>query len=1241
MSTNKVNPSSVNLPAYLSVSLQGKNLLEASAGTGKTFNVALLYLRALLGVGTPQDKPLTVEEVLVVTFTNAATEELIERIRLRIKEALSYIDAPGCDNALVDVLNAAYRLHGDDKETSRSLLRTALSQISFSNISTIHSFCADVCKSIAIDAGLPLAMTLSTDSEDMNASIVDVWRENIGHNDEYYQSVIGNLDQHEKIYKKVLQKQLDELSVPDGAVLKSDFFSVVPKRADLEAFFTKYAKDKDVYNAPYNNDEKIVKALDDLYSVDVSHSKILPATLKFFTATALGSKGKVKAKADKSVLTELDKDVSNNAFFLFCDQFHGTKKRTIPLIDFSFFYSSYQSLEKRLKKAESTTGNIYSDRLIQMAATVSDDPNVAALIRQRLPLAIIDEFQDTDPAQYRLFNNIYTGDDCGLLMVGDPKQAIYAFRGGDIYTYLQAKSDAENTYNLGANFRSADSVVEGINTIFKQPLMDEHKHHEQGAFNQEAIGFVAVGAKAGKPLLMVKQEGELKPLEAVAGEYIPDNADCSLNASARRRITAEHAAKYIHKLVMLADNGQCLLFDNDKEYSDSRALKRGDIALLVNSHSEAKLLKNALLSLGIASLTQSRESIYQEQEAYDIWLILRAILEPTNQRYFEAALLAQINGLGYLKAYEVINNEAVLQQWIEKFHELNQSFLASGPLVALTRWFNIVGATKSFMKLENDRQATNVLHLLELLQEDYALFGGGLKLLVRFEQAIAAQDGSDESLIRLESDEDRVKIITIHASKGLEYPVVIVPFAWADSVTVRDKLFSGHDANGNVVLGFSDEIKQMQKQELLDEKLRLFYVALTRASRHLVLYFIDANKPKKTEPSTAYNDSPLGWYFPTVSENDSVSRAHENFKTALSSVNKGCVGLQECTVETDIIQTTDAASSHAESEPVQERVNRDFAGKIDARLGTSSFSMITRGYSAVLKDSDEIGYKQEESVSDINQKTEGRHALARGANIGTALHNVLEYTDFTQWAGDVSESTLEYLNRLVRRELQSNGVIVKDEKLQEELPKYTQWMKEVIQTPFLHINNPNVQDKEFALANLTQWQAELTFTISLRSSFSKTGLRDLLSQLGYDLQGLSGASIYGMLTGAIDLVFSHDGKYYLADYKSNHLGTDFDAYTEEVLASNNDKKAYTLQYLIYSVALHLHLQKRIENYNYSEHFGGAFYLYMRGMHPEHEGKGVFYHLPDQQVIEALSSYLMPTSLPDASVDLDVASEVSA
>ena len=1193
-----------NVPAYLAVSLQGNNLLEASAGTGKTFTVALLYLRAILGLGTTNNKPLAVKSILVVTFTNAATEELIGRIRERIKEALLYVDHPGKDSALIDVLNAAYQLNDRDKQQCKILLKTALSEISFAHISTIHSFCAEICKTIAVDSGLPLSISLSTDSTLIEQTIKDVWRENISSGGGYYQSLVSKYSSHESIYRKALTNNMHQLAVPKDAILQEEFFNLRPERQRLEAFFEKY---KPLFKAPYN-ESKVREALRSLYSVTEDNFQITAKTVKFFSANNIISDGSIKAKADENLKATLLTEVVSISFFALCAPFSSTRKRNLPFVNFNFFYKSYQSLVKRLNVQEGVTGHIYSDRLIQLAAGVSDDKRVAELMRKKLPLAIIDEFQDTDPFQYRLFKNIYNAPDCGLLMVGDPKQAIYAFRGGDVHTYLKAKQDVQHCYDLSNNYRSADKLVAGINTIFEQPLIKEHKHNEEGVFSQKDIDFLPVTAKANKSLLMVERNGEVSPLCAIYGEYLPDNADCSLNAGARQSVIAKSCSEYVSKLLSLSKQGKCYFVDSEKTDVKKETLKHSDIALLVNSHTEAKLLKSALLENGIASLTQSRESIYQEQEAYDCWLILRAILEPVNQRYFESALLAEVNGLGYKKVYDIINNEAVLQEWVGNVHELNESLLTKGPLVAMTRWFNMVGATQWLMKIENDRQATNVTQLLELLQDDYTLFGGGLKLLMRFERMISSSDNADESLIRLESDEDRVKIITIHSSKGLEYPVVFVPFAWRDSVQMRDKLYSSHDETGDIVLGFSDEIKKAQIKELKNEKLRLFYVALTRASRHLVLYFIDAHdsKSKSLDPSKAYNQSPLGWYFPTSNDSESVQLAHTSFNKALTKVNEGCTTLDSC----DLSSVDEELFSPTTQD--LEKTGKTFAGVVDQRIGTTSFSMLTRGYSVALKDDDE----NEEQAEQDNVIPKGRYSLAKGAHIGTALHNVLEFTDFTTMAKQSDEENKTQLRSLLKRELMANGVVVNNEKLEQVIPEYTQWMEEVINTPFLNIES----DTPLALKNLTSYYPELTFTFSLDRHFSKSGLRTLLIQLGYNLEGLSGSSIYGMLTGAIDLIFLHDGKYYLADYKSNHLGNDYSSYTVDKLAVNNDKKAYTLQYLIYTVALHKHLSERIHDYSYEAHFGGVLYLYLRGMHPKQGDKGVFFDLPDYSIVESLSNY---------------------
>ncbi|RLA00818.1 MAG: hypothetical protein DRQ47_08960, partial [Gammaproteobacteria bacterium] len=455
--------------------------------------------------------------------------------------------------------------------------------------------------------------------------------------------------------------------------------------------------------------------------------------------------------------------------------------------------------------------------------------------------------------------------------------------------------------------------------------------------------------------------------------------------------------------------------------------------------------------------------------------------------------------------------------------------------------------------------------------------------------------------------------------------VVMVPFAWREPGQLRDTLYSAHDEAGNVLLGFSDAVKALQKKEIEDEKLRLFYVALTRASRHLVLFFID-NGTKQTskngpKPSKNYNQSPLGWYFPTGSDDQSVQSAHSSFEKALQEVNQGCAGLDDC----DIPDLVEGDQNDKDDSP--ERAGKDFSAKVDNRIGTTSFTMITKGYSVALKDDDEEDDKGSEQQEDITP--EGRHALAKGAHIGTALHHSLEFTDFTRWSGGVEETDKQLLASLVRRELKANGVIVDNEKLELALPEYSQWVMEVINTPFLNTQTSN----GVALKDLTDWYPELNFTFSLLNRrFSKAGLGDLLTQLGYNITGLSGGSIYGMLKGEIDLVFLHDGKYYLADYKSNHLGNDYSAYTAESLKVSNDKKAYTLQYLIYTVALHKHLAERIHDYDYETHFGGVFYLYLRGMHPEQQNKGVFFDLPRKSDIEALSNYFSAAAEDAASIE---------
>jgi len=1193
------------LPTYLRANLKGKNLLEASAGTGKTFTVALLYIRALLGNGTPNDKTLTVEQILVVTFTNAATEELIERIRSRIKQAIVYVDIHGNDKPLADVIELAIHRHGKDK--TRELLKIAISQISFAKISTIHSFCIDICSAIAIDSGLPIGITLSTDFEVIEKTIEDLWRQNIEIHDKQYTSKVSKYKEHTDLYKKFMSKNISNIQMGQNELVRDEFLQILNK-FNLRDFFSEY---ENILNKAYTIKElNFVKYLEELEKINIDTLRFSKFCVNYFKKDKISKKIKADStlkEEGQALKTSFLKIIDENPLFKFFDSFPEITGNFIHLVDYSVFDKFDKLLSNRIELQENLTSEIFADRLIQLAAKVSEDPKVAKLMRESLPLAIIDEFQDTDPFQYQLFNNIYQGDNCGLLMVGDPKQAIYTFRGGDIYTYLKAHKDTQQQYDLEDNYRSTESMVKSVNAIFSQ-VKGEHKNEKHGPFKHNKISFTQVSSKAPtKPIkIYIDKWTELK---AVHGEYITDNQDCSLPSNYRKKLVAENSSEYVKKLLDLANLGKCKLLDEEKS---ERALQPKDIAFLVNSHTEALLIKKALQDLEIPSLTQGRESIFKEPEAYDCWLILRAMFEPSDHKFFETALHAKVNGLDYEKVYEIIDDDLLLQKWTESFHELHDVLLYQGPMVAMSKWFRQIGADNRLMNPKNDRQATNIMQLLEVLQEQHSITGGGYRLLAYLENSIANADTSDEKLIRLESDEDRVKIITIHASKGLEYPVVLVPYAWNGNYRNESKPYSAHNTNGDLIIGFSDDIKEQQKLELFEEKLRLFYVALTRASQHLVLYFLDCPASHGKNPSQGYNKSPLGWYFPTSDDSSTVVEAFKDFNRLMAPINTNYISLDEVDFETN--------NNNEKSTSKIEKIGKPFKGKILNYLGISSFSAMTRDYKIGTKGADE---NEDDEKIFTNVTPIGRHALVKGAHIGTALHNVLEHTDFTLWLQedlDLDKARSE-LEKNTRFELKSNGVIYKQETLDTELSKYTDWLEEVINTPFINIESTHGKNK--ALKDLTNWFPELTFTHKLSTKFSKSKLKDLLEKYAYNLSGLKGGSIKGMLTGAIDLVFKEEGKYYLADYKSNYVGVDYQVYDEISLGYYNDKSAYTLQYLIYTLALHKHLKSRIDDYDYASHFGGVYYLFIRGMHPDptHLGKGVFFHRPKLSVVKALESLI--------------------
>ncbi|MFO8142314.1 MAG: UvrD-helicase domain-containing protein, partial [Marinobacter sp.] len=467
---------------------------------------------------------------------------------------------------------------------------------------------------------------------------------------------------------------------------------------------------------------------------------------------------------------------------------------------------------------------------------------LAATIRRQFPVALIDEFQDTDPVQYRIFDRIYNvadGDPATcLLMIGDPKQAIYGFRGADIYTYLLARQGVkERTYTLGTNFRSAKTMVDAVNRVFEY----SDQHSTEGAFlfgkgDSSPLPFQGVAANGTKRLWSV--QGEIQPslmfwtLES--DEAGKDGNPKGLAKGSATADVAETCASEIARLLTLGQAGQAGFALPDRP-TDLEPVAPKDIAILVNNRNEAAAVRDALGRRRIKSVYLSdRDSVLTSQEAKEVLCWLRAFAEPRQLAYTRAALATPTLGQSWQALNRLLTDEFALEQEIERFMGYQQQWQKQGVLPMLRSFlmdFEVPG--RLLQRADGERRLTDILHIAELLQQDSLQLDGEHALVHHFTQILRAADEEDEHrTLRLESDAGLVKVITVHKSKGLEYPLVFLPFGTAfRSESEKQAFVRYHDDQGKLITVFDPGTKDVAKadQERLGEDIRKLYVALTRA----------------------------------------------------------------------------------------------------------------------------------------------------------------------------------------------------------------------------------------------------------------------------------------------------------------------------------------------------------------------------------------------------------------------------
>lgn len=1181
------------------------SLIEASAGTGKTYTIGSLYLRLLLKAGENNfSRPLNVEEILVVTFTEMATEELKKKIRERITDAIDKLtvfaetqDKSAFKNdefltALCDNLNIFEAIHR---------LKLAEQNMDLAAIYTIHGFCRRMLMQYAFHSGIHFNLELIKDQSDLLVRFAnEFWREHFYplpfEMADFIANELGSPDYVLSLLESDLGKNLivdlenqQALSISiteflhqylgkyfkDIKVLKRFWLESADKISELitEELNKDYEKGepKSLSRRSYNT-SRLAKWIDQVnaWANDPRDYVLNETLMSYFTQSALGEKGEEGASPFIApIFTELE-DRANALM-------------SPDLLRRIILYHYRQGLQQKLLDYKLNHQEKSFDDLLRLlceALQGAQGDELAEMIRFQYPFAMIDEFQDTDSQQYAIFSKIYRDNpekNTGFIMIGDPKQAIYRFRGADIFTYLKASDEAQSRFELTKNYRSEKNLVDGVNALFDFP---------QSPFIYQNINFTAVDSRDDH--LRFYLNGKAEP----AYRFYLTESD-KVNKTEMAKICA---ISIQHWLKSAAENQA--VFQNE---DTCKTLQAANIAVLVKNRYEAADVIQELQKLGIASVYLSdQSSVFDSHVAVELLRILKACLNVAERPILNAIATA-LFGLNAADIHQIQQNEADWQRWADSFAQYQQTWQRQGILVMLHQILLEQGISERLLsQATGERDLTDFLHLAEILQQAATLHESEAALLSWFEKQIQGE-GRQEAQIRLESERQLVKIVSIHKSKGLEYDLVWLPF-----LAVPSKIPTAGDMNVYYSKERDETLWDMENrnlnalyEETFAEELRLLYVALTRA-KYQMAFALPAQFDKKWNAlHYVLSQGEIGKEIALSAPKDTETLL-QTFKEKMQD------NVEICTKPN--LKALPALSINTKNDDLKAA---EFTGNIEQDWRITSFTSIEQAHRRQHYFTESAGKKQavfddakdydrqnaiEISTALLSENESSILDLPRGKQVGTALHRHFENCYFSDLANT------EEIDKL-RQSLQL------DETFTEPLQN---WLQQISHTPLSN-------EIGIALADLANKDCikEMPFYLAIREHFDVDAFnRALKAHHHLPSEPLQFEQIQGMVRGSIDLVFRHNGKYYLVDYKSNFLGSTLADYNQEALKKEMLHSHYDWQYLIYTLALHRYLQSVVPHYDYARDFGGVFYLFLRGMNGEPQS-GVFYDRPSVELITEL------------------------
>ncbi|KIP88084.1 MULTISPECIES: exodeoxyribonuclease V subunit beta [Pseudomonas] len=1197
-------------PLALRFPLHGSRLIEASAGTGKTYTISALYLRLILQHGGEAAfrEPLLPPQILVVTFTDAATRELRDRIRARLVEAATVFRGDAEGDALLATLKADFAC-AEWPECARRL-ELAAQWMDEAAVSTIHGWCQRMLREHAFDSGSLFSQTLETDHSELLAEVVrDYWRqhcyplqglalewvaENWGAPDELGMRIRPLLGEDDDGAALALGDLLDgTLQARQRALiaLKQPWAAWVD---ELQGLLDQAAAGKQV-DARKLQARFYVPWFDKLRAWALGDDEVLDIGTGFtrLTPHGLAEAWKVGAPPAHPAL---------DAMATLKAQLDGLPAPGDAALRHAAAWIRQRFDREKRQRAEMG----FDDMLTRLDDALQSDsgPRLAEVIRQQFPVALIDEFQDTDPLQYRIFDTLYQVEanrsDCGLFMIGDPKQAIYSFRGADIHTYLRARrATAGRHYNLDTNFRSSEHMVEAVNGLFQ---LAESREDGQGAFLlRDDLPFIAVGAQGRKEVWTVESEAQpalnlwqLPSDEAVAkGRYLD-----ALAAS---------AASEIVRLLVLGQQQRAGFIKGDT----LTALQPSDIAVLVRDFKEAQAIRGELAMRGVRSVYLSdKDSVFDTVEAHDLLLWLRACAEPDQDRPLRAALASSTLGLSLTELEQLNLDERFWEARVMQFRGYRQRWQRQGVLPMLRQLLQDFGLPQRLMsRPDGERVLTNLLHLAELLQLAAAELDGELALIRHLGESLAGRgQAAEEQVLRLESDDALVRVVTIHKSKGLEYPLVFLPFICSFRPLDDKKPVQVHDGERRRLLLKPDEASLAQaEQERLGEDLRLLYVALTRAQHACWLGIADLKIG--TAKTSRLHQCALG-YLLGGGQPLAQSAQLSDWLSPLADPPR-CVVLPAPVASEQQYRAQDANAFEPQWRTPSRRAAEHWwiASYSALRMQEGEASTVDR-HDDVSPDSSAVQIASDDerpalALEQIPVSAQGLHRFPRGPNPGTFLHGLLEIAAAQGFAEMAAAP--DVLREHLARRCQRRG-------LASWIEPLWLWLQGLLVQPMALGNGQSV-----SLATLGEYQAELEFWFEARrvDVLRLDALVQRAEMPGVARPQLSPDTLNGMFKGFIDLVFEHEGRYYVVDYKSNWLGADEQAYTAEAMSAAVASHRYDLQYVLYVLALHRHLRLRLADYDYDRHMGGALYLFLRA-----PGAGQYLARPERALIEKLDALFL-------------------